>query len=86
MGFIRKNSTISLISGWSLGSLYAYSAYRIRENWEWGLEGAIAASLLLMLAMGPRALRLKKRIPIIASCLGAAAFCYYTKRWADFYM
>lgn len=84
MGYMRKGSLPSLIGGVAVGSLYGISGYLLRENANGGLETALLASALLLGAGLPRAIRLRKPVPIGISVLALVSLGYYGKKWSDF--
>ena len=85
-GYLRKGSVPSLMGGLAVGALYGTAGYLLHENRDGGIETALAASVLLLGAGLPRALKLRKPMPIMLSLLGAASLAFYGKKWADFNM
>ncbi|GJJ11117.1 hypothetical protein Clacol_005348 [Clathrus columnatus] len=78
-GFVRTRSIPSLVAGVAVGSLYLWSASRIRSGTNNGIEGALAASALLLLSSLPRAA--KGPIPLALTVASASAGAYYGKTW-----
>ncbi|KIY43100.1 hypothetical protein FISHEDRAFT_78848 [Fistulina hepatica ATCC 64428] len=75
MGFARRGSVMSLVAGLGVGSLYLYSAYRIRELSSYGLEGAAAASTILLLSSLPRVT--KGPVPLMLAVSSLVTGAYY---------
>ncbi|KAK9325625.1 transmembrane proteins 14C-domain-containing protein [Lipomyces orientalis] len=85
-GYARRKSLPSLMGGVGVGILYGISGYLLKENKEYGIHTALAASLLLIGASAPRAIRLKKPVPVALSIIGLTAGAYYAKKYSDFYL
>lgn len=83
-GYVRRGSVPSLAAGITIGGLYAYSGKLLRENADYGIELASAASALLTLGSLPRAIRLRKPVPVALSLAGLSALAYYGKKYKDF--
>ncbi|KAJ3219679.1 hypothetical protein HDU67_010041 [Dinochytrium kinnereticum] len=77
MGYVRAKSLPSLIAGLTFASLYAYSGYLIQSNANYGSELATVTSVILLGAMGPKAVRTQKPVPMIMSLIGAVGSSYY---------
>ncbi|KAI8845494.1 transmembrane proteins 14C-domain-containing protein [Chytridium lagenaria] len=77
MGYVKAKSLPSLIAGLTFASLYAYSGYLIQSNADYGVELATATSVVLLGAMGPKALRTRKPVPLIMSAIGTLGTSYY---------
>jgi uncharacterized membrane protein (UPF0136 family) len=60
MGYIKARSLPSLLAGMTFAGLYAYSGYLIQNNHSYGNELAVGTSALLLLAMGPKAVKTGK--------------------------
>jgi uncharacterized membrane protein (UPF0136 family) len=69
MGYIKGRSVPSLIAGSAVGILYALGGYRQQNRQPWGVELSLLASVVLGGASIPRAIRLKKPVPIVLSLL-----------------
>jgi len=54
IGFARKRSLPSLLAGVSVGALYIWSGLSLRDGTPNGLEGALGASVVLLLSSLPR--------------------------------
>ncbi|KAJ3402391.1 hypothetical protein HDV05_008549 [Chytridiales sp. JEL 0842] len=86
MGYIKGKSVPSLVAGLTFAGLYAYSGYLIKSNADYGAELAAGTSLLLLGAMGPKALKAKKPVPVTMSLLGLVGGAYYgTKVYQNVY-
>ena len=75
-----------LVAGIVFGSLYGYSGYLIKENKEFGVEGALGTSAVLLSAMIPRAIKTRAPVPIgsdIYICLSYHRFGFagLPRRW-----
>ncbi|KAJ3099366.1 hypothetical protein HDU97_003239 [Phlyctochytrium planicorne] len=77
MGYARAKSLPSLIAGLTFASLYAYSGYLIQSNANYGAELATATSVLLLGAMGPKAFKTRKPVPVLMATLGTIGSSYY---------
>ncbi|KAJ3311287.1 hypothetical protein HDU76_003161 [Blyttiomyces sp. JEL0837] len=77
MGYVKGKSLPSLVAGLTFASLYAYSGYLIKTNANYGAELAVGTSALLLLAMGPKALRARKPVPVTMSIIGLLGASYY---------
>ncbi|KAI9336337.1 transmembrane proteins 14C-domain-containing protein [Obelidium mucronatum] len=79
-GYVRGKSVPSLVAGLSFGALYAFSGNLIKRNADYGHELALGTSLVLMGAMGPRALKTKARAPVGLFTLGSLGAAYFGKK------
>ncbi|KAL2124577.1 hypothetical protein VTJ04DRAFT_942 [Mycothermus thermophilus] len=68
-GYVRTRSKPSLIAGTAVGLLYGLGGYRISNNEPYGIELSLLASLVLGGSAIPRAIRLRKPVPIVLSVL-----------------
>ncbi|KAJ2612662.1 hypothetical protein H4S08_002597 [Coemansia sp. RSA 1365] len=80
IGYAKGRSIPSLVAGVGIGAVYCYAGLRIQKNQEYGHELALAASSLLLFAMGPKALRTRAPVPVVMSTLGTASAAYYSKK------
>ncbi|KAJ2002345.1 hypothetical protein GGI04_003377, partial [Coemansia thaxteri] len=80
IGYAKGRSIPSLVAGAGIGAVYFYAGRRIQNNQDYGHELALAASSLLLFAMGPKALRTRAPVPTVMSVLGTASAGYYTKK------
>ncbi|KAK5663298.1 hypothetical protein OQA88_3726 [Cercophora sp. LCS_1] len=69
VGFARTKSKPSIIAGVSVGALYALGGYRIQNQEPYGVELALLASVVLGGSSIPRAIRLRKPVPIVLSLI-----------------
>lgn len=69
IGYAKTGSLPSVIAGCSVGLLYAIGGYRIQNNQPYGIETCLLASIVLGGASLPRAIRLRKPVPILLSVL-----------------
>ncbi|KAJ6781172.1 hypothetical protein PWT90_08326 [Aphanocladium album] len=77
MGYAKTRSVPSIVAGCSVGLLYALGGYRIQNRQPYGIELSLLASVVLGGSSIPRAIRLKKPVPILLSVLstfGAITF------------
>jgi len=83
IGFLKANSTVSLISGITFGSLFGYTGYYIsgHRNDINGFKMASGLSAMLLFLMGWRYLNSKKFMPsgMVAS-LSFLSFVFYASR------
>ncbi|KAI8321690.1 hypothetical protein GQ54DRAFT_297873 [Martensiomyces pterosporus] len=80
IGYAKGRSVPSLVAGVGIGAVYWYAGHKIQKNEEHGHDLALAASSLLLFAMGPKALRTRAPVPVTMSLLGSASAGYYTKK------
>ncbi|KAL6777845.1 hypothetical protein ACKKBG_A15895 [Auxenochlorella protothecoides x Auxenochlorella symbiontica] len=81
MGFARTASTPSLVAGVAIGGLFAYGGYLIQiGRSDRGHQVSLAASLVLLGAMGPRYLRTRKAMPAGVMSVAAIASAVYQGR------
>ncbi|KAJ4416353.1 hypothetical protein N0V82_006790 [Gnomoniopsis sp. IMI 355080] len=69
MGYVRTKSLPSIIAGWSVGLLYILGGYRQQNGEPYGIELSLLASIILGGSSIPRAIRLKKTVPMVLSAL-----------------
>ncbi|KAJ3013087.1 UNVERIFIED_CONTAM: hypothetical protein HDU68_000878 [Siphonaria sp. JEL0065] len=77
IGFVKGKSVPSLVSGMSCAGLYALAGYRLANGESYGAEIAIGVSLLLLIMMGPKAVKTGKPVPRIMSALGLFGTLFY---------
>ncbi|KOS18975.1 UPF0136 membrane protein [Escovopsis weberi] len=70
-GYARTGSLPSVIAGTAVGALYGLGGYRIQNRQPYGVELSLLASLVLGASAFPRAIRLRKPVPIFLSLLSA---------------
>ncbi|KEZ44448.1 hypothetical protein SAPIO_CDS3453 [Scedosporium apiospermum] len=68
-GFARTGSVPSIVAGCSVGLLYGLGGYRIHSRQPYGLELSLLASVVLGGSAIPRAIRLRKPVPVILSVI-----------------
>ncbi|KAM0329812.1 hypothetical protein ACHAQA_003976 [Verticillium albo-atrum] len=69
MGYAKTGSLPSIIAGVTVGLLYGLGAYRIQNRQPYGIELSLLASAILGGSAIPRAIRLRKPVPILLSVL-----------------
>ncbi|KAK4168536.1 transmembrane proteins 14C-domain-containing protein [Cladorrhinum sp. PSN259] len=67
IGYARTGSKPSLIAGAAVGLLYGLGGYRLANSQPYGVELGLLASVVLGGASVPRAIRLRKPVPIMLS-------------------
>jgi len=72
--YARTGSLPSVIAGSAVGILYGLGAYRIANRQPYGVELSLLASFILAASSFPRAVRLRKPVPIFLSLLSAYGF------------
>ncbi|KAJ2076479.1 hypothetical protein H4R24_005671 [Coemansia sp. RSA 988] len=80
IGYAKGRSVPSLVAGVGIGAVYWYAGLRMQRNQDHGHDLALAASSLLLFAMGPKALRTRAPVPIAMSTLGTASGAYFSKK------
>ncbi|EGO53748.1 hypothetical protein NEUTE1DRAFT_97226, partial [Neurospora tetrasperma FGSC 2508] len=63
-GYARTKSKPSIIAGCAVGLLYGLGGYRIQNNQPYGVELGLLASVVLGGASLPRAIKLRKPVPM----------------------
>lgn len=77
IGYIKGKSVPSLAAGCSIGLLYAIGGYRTQTSQTYGVETSLLASVILGGASIPRAIRLRKPVPMalgVLAVLGMLTF------------
>ncbi|KAL2826793.1 transmembrane proteins 14C-domain-containing protein [Aspergillus cavernicola] len=64
IGYLRTGSLPSIIAGLAVGALYLFSYFRMRAGQTYGEEIGLLASLVLGGSSVPRAIRLRKLVPV----------------------
>ncbi|AHY79068.1 AQG_2a_G0030810.mRNA.1.CDS.1 [Saccharomyces cerevisiae] len=87
MGYYRKGSIPSLVSGLVFGSVYGIAGYLLHMNRDGGLEMALGASTLLLGAGVIRGMpsRFTKPVPVVLTALGGLGSYYYYNKYKEFY-
>ncbi|KAH8832896.1 transmembrane proteins 14C-domain-containing protein [Flagelloscypha sp. PMI_526] len=75
IGFAKTRSLPSIVAGSGVGSLYLWSATKLASGEAYGLEGALAASLLLFFSSVPRFA--KAPVPKVLTLASAITGTYY---------
>ncbi|ODQ67220.1 TMEM14-domain-containing protein [Nadsonia fulvescens var. elongata DSM 6958] len=86
MGYVRKNSKPSLYGGLTVAAVYGTAGYLLKQNANYGIETAIAGSLLLLGAGIPRAIKTRKPVPFLLVGLGLASLGFYGKKYNEFFL
>ncbi|KAH7034942.1 transmembrane protein 14C [Microdochium trichocladiopsis] len=81
IGFLRTRSVPSIVAGLTVGLLYGkiqdgLGGYRIQNREPYGVELALLASVVLGGSSIPRAIRLRKPVPIVLGII--ASYGLYT--------
>ncbi|KAK0670431.1 transmembrane proteins 14C-domain-containing protein [Cercophora samala] len=69
IGYVKTKSVPSVAAGTAVGLLYGLGGYRLQNGEPLGLELALLASVVLGGASIPRAIRLRKPVPVMLSLL-----------------
>ncbi|CRK11279.1 hypothetical protein HYQ45_017443 [Verticillium longisporum] len=69
MGYVKTRSVPSIVAGVTVGLLYGLGGYRIQGRESYGVELSLLASAVLGGSAIPRAIRLRKAVPILLSVL-----------------
>ncbi|KAI9336338.1 transmembrane proteins 14C-domain-containing protein [Obelidium mucronatum] len=77
IGYVKGKSVPSLVAGLSCASLYALAGHRLATNATYGAEIAFGVSLLLLVMMGPKAIKAGKPVPRVMSLLGLIGTVFY---------
>ncbi|KAI4090533.1 MAG: hypothetical protein LQ348_006472 [Seirophora lacunosa] len=80
-GFVRTRSIPSIAAGITVGALYGLGGLRIRNRQAYGLEFALAASVLLAGSSFPRAVKTMKPLPIGLSVVAAFGLYRFGMLW-----
>ncbi|KAJ6446219.1 F-box domain-containingprotein [Purpureocillium lavendulum] len=71
MGYVKTRSVPSLVAGSAVGILYGLGGYRLQNREPYGIELSLLASIILGGSAIPRAIRLRKPVPVLLSVLSA---------------
>ncbi|KAF4978287.1 hypothetical protein FZEAL_5298 [Fusarium zealandicum] len=71
MGYARTRSVPSIVAGCAVGLLYGLGGYRIQTEQPYGIELGLLASVVLGGSAFPRAIRLRKPVPIFLSLISS---------------
>jgi len=80
-GYARTRSKPSIIAGCAVGLLYGLGGNRMQNNQPYGVELSLLASAVLGGASIPRALRLRKPVPIVLSVLATVGLVTFGDAW-----
>ncbi|KAK4193535.1 transmembrane proteins 14C-domain-containing protein [Podospora australis] len=69
IGYAKTKSVPSIAAGTAVGLLYGLGGYRLSNNEPYGVELGLLASVVLGGASIPRAIRLRKPVPVVLSLL-----------------
>ncbi|KAI8608338.1 transmembrane proteins 14C-domain-containing protein [Chytriomyces sp. MP71] len=81
VGYVKSKSIPSLAAGIAFGGLYGLTGYLIRKNADYGVELGLGTSMLLLGAVGPRAVTTRARVPLGMAGLGALGSAYFAKKY-----
>jgi len=76
-GYVRSRSVPSIVAGCTVGLLYGLSGYRLQNRQPYGAELGLLASIILGGASIPRAVRLRKPVPVALSILSVYGIANY---------
>jgi uncharacterized membrane protein (UPF0136 family) len=80
-GYVRTGSVPSITAGLTVGALYGLGGYRIQNKQPYGVELALAASVLLAGSSLPRAIKTGKPLPAGLSVLAAYGLWVFGSAW-----
>ncbi|KAJ2960897.1 hypothetical protein NQ176_g11027 [Zarea fungicola] len=81
MGYAKTRSVPSIVAGCSVGLLYGLGGYRIQNRQPYGVELSLLASVILGGSSIPRAIRLRKPVPILLSVLSTFGAITFGSAW-----
>ncbi|QUC17747.1 uncharacterized protein UV8b_01988 [Ustilaginoidea virens] len=81
MGYVKSRSVPSLIAGTAVGVLYGLGGYRIQNRQPYGVELSLLASVVLGGSAIPRAIRLRKPVPVLLSALSVFGLVTFGKAY-----
>ncbi|GAB0138861.1 hypothetical protein EsDP_00007083 [Epichloe bromicola] len=81
MGYAKTGSMPSIIAGTAVGVLYGLGGYRIQNRQPYGVELSLLASVVLGGSAIPRAIRLRKPVPVLLSVLSAFGLFTFGKAY-----
>lgn len=83
-GYVRTKSMPSLVAGVALGAGFGVAGYMLQNgSMTQGHGVALFASTITMSAMGVRAIKSRKPLPIAISSLGAVSAAYHAQRFTE---
>ncbi|KAI5968280.1 hypothetical protein CANMA_002496 [Candida margitis] len=82
MGYSRKGSVPSLFGGLGASLLYGTACYIMKSNGKFGIELALVASVILLLAGLARSFdtSFQKPVPLLLLALGVLSGGFYAKK------
>ncbi|DBA02939.1 TPA: hypothetical protein N0F65_005966 [Lagenidium giganteum] len=84
IGFLKKKSIPSLVAGVALGTGFGIAGYMLQSGrMTQGHGTALFFSTITMSAMGVRAIRTRKPMPIAISAMGAVSAAYHAQRFTE---
>ncbi|TMW68839.1 hypothetical protein Poli38472_006307 [Pythium oligandrum] len=84
MGYIRTKSVPSLVAGVTLGAGFGLAGYMLQSgSMTQGHGTALFFSTITMSAMGVRAMRTRKTLPVAISAIGALSSAYHAQRFTQ---
>jgi uncharacterized membrane protein (UPF0136 family) len=83
IGYVRTGSIPSIAAGISISALYLLSFFRLRNQLPYGEEIGLVASTVLGGSSIPRAIRLRKPVPMALSVLATYGVLVFGLAWRD---
>ncbi|KAK5629899.1 hypothetical protein RRF57_005614 [Xylaria bambusicola] len=77
IGYARTGSVPSIAAGLTVGLLYGLGGYRLQTRQPYGVELALLASVVLGGSSIPRAIRLRKPVPVVLSLISTFGLFTY---------
>ncbi|KAI0512539.1 transmembrane proteins 14C-domain-containing protein [Xylaria bambusicola] len=77
IGYARTGSVPSIAAGLTVGLLYGLGGYRLQTRQPYGVELALLASVVLGGSSIPRAIRLRKPVPVVLSLISTFGLLTY---------
>ncbi|KAI9806950.1 MAG: hypothetical protein M1833_002608 [Piccolia ochrophora] len=84
-GYIRAGSVPSAAAGLTVGALYGLGGYRLQKRQPYGVELALAASVVLAGSSVPRAIRSGKPLPAGLSLVAVYGLWVFGTAWRQGY-
>ncbi|KAH7479319.1 hypothetical protein PRIC1_009134 [Phytophthora ramorum] len=83
-GYLKTKSVPSLVAGVTLGAGFGVAGFLLQKGEMTNGHGvALLVSSITMGAMGLRAVRTKKPLPVTIASLGALSAAYHTQRFTE---
>ncbi|KAL1970721.1 hypothetical protein VTN77DRAFT_4365 [Rasamsonia byssochlamydoides] len=83
IGYARTGSVPSIAAGLSVGALYLLSLFRLRNGQPYGEELGLLASTVLGGSSVPRAIKLRKPVPVGLSVLATYGLVVFGLAYRD---